>query len=171
LGKEKLVAVDDEHKGCLGVYGQQPFYLLYYGKSKKFGEVFMLNSNILINKIGQEGITVTHKMIDGVFDLYFFYPGSAEFVVRKYHDLVGKPYLPPFWALGYHHARRGWNTLSAVRDVVAKFEQNDLPSDGVWSDYEYMGNYREFTVNPARYKDLDDYVKNYLHRRRMHGYL
>eukprot|EP00826_Nyctotherus_ovalis_P008229 TRINITY_DN1212_c0_g2_i2.p1 TRINITY_DN1212_c0_g2~~TRINITY_DN1212_c0_g2_i2.p1 ORF type:complete len:368 (+),score=62.92 TRINITY_DN1212_c0_g2_i2:78-1181(+) len=168
-GIERLAPVDDGNIGCGGIYGQQPFYMLYYPDTKKFSAVFMLNSNdqdMTIKKAEKEAI-VTHRTIGGIFDLYFFYPGTAEQVLKKYHDLVGKPYLPPFWALGYHHSRRWWHNLTTVRTLVNRFDHEGVPLDGVWAEYDYMEDFKEFTVDGKRYEGLGEYVKE-LHRRRIH---
>jgi len=76
--------------------------MIHSNQSKNFFGVFMLNSNaqdMVMNKTKENGLAVIHKMIGGVFDLYIFYPEpneSAEFVLRKYHELIGRPYAPPF---------------------------------------------------------------------------
>lgn len=160
-GIERPAPVDDGNIGCGSVYGQQPFYMLYYPDTKKFSAVFMLNSNdqdMTIKKVEKEAI-ITHRTIGGIFDLYFFYPGTAEEVLRKYHDLVGKPYLPPFWALGYHHSRRWWRDLNTVQTLVSRFDHENIPLDGLWAEYDYMEEYKEFTVDGKRFGGLGEFVK------------
>ena len=168
-GKDVASPVDDGSGGCKGTYGQQPFYMGQYGTTKQFFGVFSLNSNdqdALINKVAGGASIVTHKMIGGVFDLYFFYPGSSEFVMRNYHELVGRPYLPPFWSLGFHQCRYGWRSLDKVKEVVAKFEENDIPLEVMWADIDYMKDYADFTVDPVRFRGLKEFVDD-LHRRKM----
>jgi len=45
---------------------------------------------------------VGHNLIGGIFDFYFFYSGTAEEVLMKYHAFIGRPYLPPMWAMGWN---------------------------------------------------------------------
>jgi alpha-glucosidase (family GH31 glycosyl hydrolase) len=33
--------------------------------------------------------------------MYFFTKGSAKEIITAYHNLIGKPALPPFWSLGW----------------------------------------------------------------------
>jgi alpha-glucosidase (family GH31 glycosyl hydrolase) len=45
------------------------------------------------------------RVIGGVVDLYFFLGPTPEAVVRQYHEMVGAPAMPPYWALGVHQGR------------------------------------------------------------------
>lgn len=160
---------DDGNGGCRGSYGHQPFYLIQT-KSKKFFGVFALNSNNqedIIDRFNDGSMKVTHHTAGGIFDFYFFYPGTADSVVKLYHEFIGRPYLIPLWSLGYHQCRYGWRDLNKVKEVVSKFEQNDLPLDTVWGDIDYMKDYADFTVDDSRYGGLGDFVKE-LHQKKMH---
>ncbi len=154
--------------GGQNVYGSQPFYMVQT-KSNMFFGVLFLNSNdqdIVIVKRNGGPANVYHKTIGGIIDMYFIYIGTAEFVTQKYHSLIGRPYLPPFWSLGFHQCRYGWNTLNRVKDVVAKFEQYDLPLEVVWADIDYMRDYIDFTVDPTRYSGMKEFVSE-LHKKKM----
>ena len=50
----------------------------------------------------------------GVFDLFFFPGGSPADLLSQYTQLTSKPYLPPFFSLGYHQSR--WNYLDENGD-------------------------------------------------------
>lgn len=168
-GKDVASPVDDGTGGCKGDYGQQPFYMMQLPNSKRFAGVLVLNSNdqdVHIQKNKDGSADLTHRLLGGVFDIYFFYPGTAEFVMRTYHEFIGRPYLPPLWSLGFHQCRYGWPNLAKVREVVQKFKQNDLPLDVVWADIDYMKDYADFSVDPVRYAGLGDFVKG-LHEERM----
>jgi alpha-glucosidase (family GH31 glycosyl hydrolase) len=169
-GKDVASPVDDGTGGCKGDYGQQPFYMYQYPSSKLFAGVLVLNSNdqdAHIQKNDDGTADVTHRMVGGIFDIYFFYPGDSEFVMKTYHEFIGRPYLPPFWSLGYHQCRYGWRNLAKVKDVVQKFNQNDLPLDVVWADIDYMKDYADFSVDPTRYAGLKEFVQD-LHKDKMY---
>lgn len=40
-----------------------------------------------------------------------------------------KKLQPPYWALGWHQCRYGYNTLQDVKTVVAMYAQNQIPLD------------------------------------------
>eukprot|EP00826_Nyctotherus_ovalis_P045551 TRINITY_DN5053_c0_g1_i18.p1 TRINITY_DN5053_c0_g1~~TRINITY_DN5053_c0_g1_i18.p1 ORF type:complete len:797 (+),score=236.90 TRINITY_DN5053_c0_g1_i18:92-2482(+) len=165
------IAVHVDHgkfPGGNNSYGHHPFYLLRM-KDKQFAAVLLLNSNAqdTIIERKEEGIEVRHKTIGGILDFYFFYPGSVDEVIKRYHSFIGRPYLPPLWALGFHQCRWGWKNLNEVKDVVKMFEYKDIPLDVVWSDIDYMQDFRDFTVDKKNYEGLGLFVDE-LHKKGMH---
>ena len=86
------------------LYGTHPF-LMTKTEDNKFIGVLFYNSNpqqfeIEFSKNGKS--VVTYRTIGGILDIYFFTADSADNIIMKYNELIGKPILPPFWALGYH---------------------------------------------------------------------
>lgn len=83
-------------KQLIGVHN---FYLGLEENGKAHG-VFMLNSH------AQEVVTgpgphLTYRAIGGRFE-FFFLPGpTPSDVVRQYQQIIGRPYLPAYWGLGY----------------------------------------------------------------------
>ena len=45
---------------------------------------------------------LTFRTIGGILDLYFFLGPDPMSVVEQYTDVIGRPFLVPFWSLGYH---------------------------------------------------------------------
>ncbi len=45
------------------------------------------------------------RTIGGILDLYFFMGPDPEAVVSQYTEAVGRYYVPPYWALGFHLCR------------------------------------------------------------------
>lgn len=169
FSKDEASPVDNgDPPGGRQVYGHQPFYMIQL-KSGLFIGVLVLNSNdqdAVLVKYPGDPMNVYHKMIGGIFDVYYFYPGSADNVLKKYHGLIGKPYLPPLWSLGFHQCRYGWPDLNYVKGVVAKFDEYDIPLEVVWADIDYMKNYADFTIDEERYGGLGEFVKT-LHSKAM----
>ena len=44
-----------------------------------------------------------------------------EEVTQSYHEVIGRPAMPPYWALGFHQCRWGYQSLQSVKDVVGNF--------------------------------------------------
>ena len=167
FGKANRGYIDEENGYCSQGNGQQPFLLIQL-PSRKFAGAFLHNSNgrqIYIDRNGNS-LKINQKMTGGIFDLYLFYSDTAELIVQKYHNLIGKPYLPPMWSLGYHQSRYGWRNIAKVKEVVGKFEENDIPLDVIWSDIDYMKDLVDFTIDSERYKNLGSYV-NELHSKKI----
>jgi len=96
-------------------YGTQPFYMAVEPSGKAHG-VLIFNSNSQEFTTGPgphliyRHVTCRQsydfnpyffRTIGGQLDLYFFPGPTPEQVVQQYEQLIGKPFLPPYWALGY----------------------------------------------------------------------
>ena len=148
-------------EGGQNMYSTHPFFIAQIQNAHLFIAGFIRNSNaqeIEINKT-QEGIQIKHVMLGGVLDFYFFLPNSVQALVKQYHELIGTPYLPPFWSLGYHQSRYGMKRIQNLKSVFNLFKNNDLPLDVLWNDIDYMKDYMDFTVDPIRYTGLKEFVQ------------
>lgn len=169
FGKDQLNPLDEGiPPGGKQTYGNHPFYMIQL-KNYKFMATFLMTTNaqdVAINKLPNDELNVIHKIVGGVFDMYFFYPCTAECILKKYHDLIGRPYMIPFWTLGFHQCRWGWRTLNKVKEVVARYEEADIPLEVVWGDIDYMHKWVDFTIDEERYGGLPEFV-NDLHKKKM----
>ncbi len=77
--------------------------------------------------------------------------GSIVEIVADLASLVGRTFLPPAWALGFHQSRWSYRTSSAVIDIARRFRALDLPADVIHLDIHYMDRYRVFTFSPVRF--------------------
>lgn len=41
-------------------------------------------------------------MIGGIVDMWVFSGPEPEDVINQYLDVIGRPYLPPYWGFGFH---------------------------------------------------------------------
>ena len=75
-------------------------------------------------------------------------------ILRQFRAAIGKSYIPPFWAFGYQQSRWGYKTAEDVRAVVAEHKKRGLPVDSVCLDIDYMEQYKDFTVDSAKFPDF-----------------
>lgn len=146
----------------MNLYGSHPFYLEMRQKSKLAHGVFLLNSNGMDVYLGPSSLT--YRAIGGVLDFFFMLGPSPADVIDQYTELIGRPHMPPYWALGWHQCRYGYQNLSVVETVVAEYAKHKIPLDTMWNDIDYMNKYLDFTFDPVRYpvKDVQNFV-NRLH--------
>lgn len=97
----------------------------------------------------------------GYADLYLYVitGDSAYDVVKQFRKIIGKSYIPPKYAFGYGQSRWGYKTAEDVRAVADGYRRNNVPIDMIYLDIDYMQDYKDFTVNPERFPDFSDFVK------------
>ena len=154
----------DDGKGSKNLYGHQPIGL-HKTKYKNIwlGFVF-LNSNaqdvqIHRNTLEQKTI-LSHKTIGGIIDYYIIVDNSPENVIKDIHYLIGKPILPPYWALGVHQCRWGFKNTFDFENVYNNYIERKIPIDSMWIDIDAMENYKIFTLNKQHFKNLPKVIDN-----------
>ncbi|WP_055524252.1 glycoside hydrolase family 31 protein [Streptomyces graminilatus] len=80
--------------------------------------------------------------------------GTPARVLHTWATLTGAPALPPSWALGHHHARRGLGGEQEVRRIVAGHQERDLPLDAVHLGSGHFDGHQVFTVDGERFPKL-----------------
>lgn len=114
--------------------------------------VYLHNSNAMdVTITEQPSSTLQYKVIGGVIDLYIFVGPTPQDVVQQYQQLVGNPYFPPAWGLGFHQCRYGYKNVKEIETVVQKYKENNLPLDTIWTDIDYMDKFKTWTFDPVNY--------------------
>ena len=49
--------------------------------------------------------SLTYKTVGGILDCYFLLGPSPLELTTQYTDIVGRPWMPPTWALGWHQCK------------------------------------------------------------------
>ncbi|RXG51052.1 hypothetical protein Avbf_13718, partial [Armadillidium vulgare] len=80
--------------------------------------VFLDNSNAMefSTFLAQETPLLTIRTIGGVLDFHIFLGPSPEDVTMQYTKLIGRPFLPPYWALGFQLSRWGYGSLANYQE-------------------------------------------------------
>ncbi|PKX94863.1 glycoside hydrolase family 31 protein [Aspergillus novofumigatus IBT 16806] len=173
------------------LYGAHPFYLetRYYeigsgnrtytpvssnttDRSKKYTS--FSHGVYLRNAHGQEvkllPDSLTWRAIGGSIDLYFYAGPSQTAVTQNYQvSTIGLPAMQQYFTLGYHQSRWGYRNWAELEDVVDNFEKFKIPLETIWTDIDYMNQYRNFEndQNTFGYKEGRKFL-NKLHKSGRH---
>ncbi|XP_003786123.1 lysosomal alpha-glucosidase [Otolemur garnettii] len=134
------------------LYGSHPFYLALEDGGLAHG-VFLLNSNAM-DVVLQPSPALSWRSTGGILDVYVFLGPDPKSVVRQYLDVVGYPFMPPYWGLGFHLCRWGYSSTAITRQVVANMTRAHFPLDVQWNDLDYMDAGRDFTYNKDTFRDF-----------------
>ncbi|XP_064323049.1 lysosomal alpha-glucosidase isoform X2 [Phalacrocorax carbo] len=146
----------------VNLYGSHPFYLGMEDDGSAHG-VFLLNSNAM-DVLLQPSPALTWRTTGGILDFYVFLGPDPKSVVRQYLDVVGFPFMPPYWGLGFHLCRWGYSSTAITQQVVDNMTAALFPLDVQWNDLDYMDAKRDFTFNKESFKDYPEMVRDF-HRR------
>ncbi|KAK4151087.1 hypothetical protein C8A00DRAFT_45655 [Chaetomidium leptoderma] len=166
-----LFAADVGDKIDANIYGSHPIYLdtRYFtadhqgklthapkatDKTAKYVSythgVFLRNAHA--HEILLQPSDITWRTLGGSVDLYFYSGPKAEDVTAAYQQtMVGLPAMQQYWTLGFHQCRWGYDSWAAVQEVVDNFAKFEIPLETIWTDIDYMKQYRNFENDPVRF--------------------
>nr|XP_016847510.1 PREDICTED: sucrase-isomaltase, intestinal [Anolis carolinensis] len=139
----------------LNSYGFQPFYMGMENDGSAHG-VLLLNSNAM-DVTFQPTPALTYRTIGGILDFYMVLGPNPEEVVQEYTRLIGRPVMPPYWALGFQLCRYGYKNTSEVRDLYNEMRAAKIPYDVQYTDINYMERKLDFTLSKD-FSDLPDFI-------------
>ncbi|XP_008568396.1 PREDICTED: putative maltase-glucoamylase-like protein FLJ16351 [Galeopterus variegatus] len=139
------------------LYGVHPFYMCIENDFNAHG-VLLLNSN------AQEVIlspypSLTFRTIGGILDFYIFLGPTPENVVQQYTEAIGRPFLPPYWSLGFQLCRWGYHTIDVLKKTVERLRRYDIPHDAQHGYIDYMERQMDFTYDKTNFAGLPEYIK------------
>ncbi|KAF2091303.1 glycoside hydrolase family 31 protein [Saccharata proteae CBS 121410] len=151
-------------------YGTHPFYLdtRYFDVDSETGNMTLVTTQdtnssseylsyshgvYLRNAHGMEVLmkpeNITWRALGGSIDLYFF-DGPTQPEVTKQYEIgaIGFPAMQQYFTFGYHQCRWGYTNWTELQDVVDNFAKFGIPLDNIWTDIDYMDQYRDFSTDP-----------------------
>jgi alpha-glucosidase (family GH31 glycosyl hydrolase) len=72
-------------------------------------------------------VTLRYRTIGGIFDFYVFTGPSSDDVIRQYSEVIGKTFFPPYWSLGFHLSRWGYNSGADLQAVIDRMRHAGMP--------------------------------------------
>ncbi|KAL8779443.1 MAG: hypothetical protein Q9194_001451 [Teloschistes cf. exilis] len=155
------------------IYGSHPFYLdtRYYQVNSSTGNLTLVTSNDTNataeyiayshgvynrNAHGQEILlrptNITWRMLGGSIDLYFYAGPTQPKVTTAFQtSTIGLPALQQYFTFGYHQCRWGYANWSVLQEVVDNYERFGIPLENIWTDIDYMNQYRDFDNDALRF--------------------
>ena len=130
------------------MYSIQAFHLIVANDGTCFGG-FLYNSNAMTASVGQDYLSF--RTTGGIIDYWIFIGPQPEDVIFQYHQLINTPVQLPYWSLGWHQSRYGWQNASVLMETVQNYTKFGLPLDVLWSDIDYMSSFQDFELNPITY--------------------
>ena len=143
------------------LYSSHPVYFAKRKYTNNFFAVYHHHSGPqdFVFRSTPDGTEVTTIRTTGRSNIFFLLSDSISNVVKNYYNLVGRPSLPPEWAFGWHQSRFGYNSTQALTNVYKGYQNIHLPLDAIWSDVDYMDDFRDFTVDNVNFKNLSNFVE------------
>ena len=148
------------------LYGSHPVYL-EHRKTGSHG-VFLLNSNgmdVFIDKTDAGEQYLEYNTLGGVFDFYFLAGPSPSAVTQQYAEIVGLPAMIPYWGLGLHQCRWGYQDAYAVAEVAYNYSQAGIPLEVMWTDIDYMDRRMHYLFRSIFYRMSSEGIVNADHIR------
>lgn len=167
-----IFSADSGTPSFINLYGAQPFYLDHRANGNSHGVLF-LNSNgmdvTITSYPSSNSGSLDMVAIGGIIDLFVVAGPSVDNVVQQYTRIVGRPYMIPYWVLGFHHCRWGYVNQDQVEAVVDGYRAAAIPLDTMWTDIDYMYKKLDFTFDPVNYpRDRVEAFARRLHDDGMH---
>ncbi|KAL1778054.1 sucrase-isomaltase, intestinal, partial [Sigmodon hispidus] len=139
----------------LNSYGFHPYYMALEDEGNAHG-VLLLNSNGM-DVTFQPTPALTYRIIGGILDFYMFLGPTPEVATKQYHEVIGYPVMPPYWALGFQLCRYGYRNTSEIEQLYNDMVTAKIPYDVQYTDINYMERQLDFTIG-ERFKDLPQFV-------------
>ncbi|XP_037793117.1 maltase-glucoamylase, intestinal-like [Penaeus monodon] len=149
----------DQPPGSAGenLYGVHPMYVVVEEDGSSHA-VLWLNSNAMeAETMPLPGLTL--RSIGGIIDLFFFLGPSPEQVVAQYTSVIGRPFLPPYWSLGFQLCRYGYNSLENLTSAVSRTRRHGIPQDVQYADIDHMDRRLDFTYDKENFAGLPEYIR------------
>jgi alpha-glucosidase len=98
--------------------------------------------------------------VDGPADYFLLYGPTPKQVLSSYAWLTGPTPLPPLWSLGFQQSRYTYSPESELVEVEHRLRADKIPTDALWLDIDFQKNNMPFTVDPVRFPNFPQLVKN-----------
>ncbi|KAK9789923.1 hypothetical protein WJX73_005177 [Symbiochloris irregularis] len=124
-------------------YGSRPNYLEVREDGSAHG-VIMMNCNGMDVVLTPE--TIQFRLIGGVVDLYFLAGPTPNAVNDQLTQIIGRPVMPPYWAMGLMNSKFGYNSATYFNYVIEQYAAAEIPLEVMVFDNNWNDDYEQFTL-------------------------
>lgn len=144
----------NHHEDARSLYGAHNFIIIH--GTVTFGAFFDFAGKIEFD-IGytKRSMMQIHAASNNL-TVYIITGESEKDIVKQFRKMVGRSYIPPFWAFGYGQSRWGYKTEEDIRTVAKQYQDAGIPLDSIYLDIDYMERYKDFTVDTERFPNLKE---------------
>uniref|UniRef100_M3XV77 Uncharacterized protein n=1 Tax=Mustela putorius furo TaxID=9669 RepID=M3XV77_MUSPF len=132
-------------------YGVHPYYMALEEDGSAHG-VLLLNSNAMDVSF-QPTPALTYRTTGGILDFYMVLGPTPELVTQQYTELIGRPAMTPYWALGFQLSRYGYQNDTEISQLYEAMMAAQIPYDVQHVDIDYMDRKLDFTLSSS-FKNL-----------------
>ncbi|XP_054716846.1 probable maltase-glucoamylase 2 [Uloborus diversus] len=143
-------------EGQKNLYGVHPFYLCVE-KDQKSHAVLLLNSNAMEATL-MPAPAISFRTIGGVLDFFLIVGDNPEHVIQLYTSLVGRPRMPPYWALGFQLSRYGYDNMENLKRAINRTRSAGIIQEVQYLDIDHFEGNKDFTYDKERFKDLPEFI-------------
>lgn len=81
-------------------------------------EPYNLKKFNVVEVILQPAPAITFRTVGGLLDFFIFLGPSPQNVIQQYTEVIGRPYMPPYWGLGFHLCRFAFKNICPTYEQV-----------------------------------------------------
>ena len=70
---------------------------------------------------------LTLRTIGGNLEFFVFFGPTPEQVVQQYTALIGRPFMPAYWSLGFQISRWGYRNTDHIKEVIDRTKFAGIP--------------------------------------------
>ena len=70
---------------------------------------------------------VTWRTTGGIFDFHVMMGPTPEMVIQQYLEVIGRPEIPPYWALGFQMGMENFGNAAELEAMVKRNRDQDIP--------------------------------------------
>lgn len=141
------------------LYGAHNFFVVH--GEKTFGVFLDFGGKVIFDLGFNDKDKLKIKVSENDFNLYIIDGDNILDIVKNFRDIIGMSYVAPKWALGVGQSRWGYKNEEDIRNVLSRYEKEEMPLDMIYLDIDYMKDFKNFTVDRERFKDFEGFVKEF----------